>query len=338
MSEISFAGATYQGGAGESVLDVLLRQGAAVPYSCRKGSCLTCMLVATEGAVPEAAAEVLKPTEREQGLFLACQCPADRDLSVALPSQAAIYGRATVRGKVQLAPNVCRVRIRPANEIYYHSGQFINLQRADGLTRSYSLASVPSLDDDLEIHVRRLAGGEMSSWIFDSLKVGDEFDIQGPIGSSYYLPGRTERNMLLIGTGTGLAPLYGIARDALASGHRGAIALYHGSRDPKGVYLSDDLRRLTEEYTAFSYAPCISGDSAPDDCRRGRADELAFADHPDLSGWLVYLCGYPPMVHAAKKAAFMAGAALDDIHTDPFDLKDLRAEPRKDETERPDVW
>lgn len=338
MSEITFDGAAYQGGAAESVLDVLLRQGADVPYSCRKGTCLTCMMVATDGDVPDAANGALKPTERDQGLFLACQCPADRDLAVALPSRASLYGRATVRGKEQVAPDVIRVRIRPANDVYYHAGQFINLQRSDGLTRSYSLASVPKLDQDLELHVRRLPNGAMSGWIFDTLAVGDDLEIQGPLGSSYYLPGLTEQNMLLIGTGTGLAPLYGIARDALASGHRGAIALYHGSREPDGLYMRDELRRLADEHAIFSYFPCVSGDSAPQDVRRGRADVLALTDHPKLDGWLVYLCGYPPMVHATKKSAFLSGAALEDIHTDPFELKDLRAVPREDEVERPDVW
>jgi len=338
LSEITFAGAAYQGGAGESVLDVLLREGAEVPYSCRKGTCLTCVLVATEGDVPGEANQVLKPTEREQGLFLPCQCPADRDLAVELPGRATIFGRATVQDKAQVAPDVCCVRIRPANDLYYHAGQFINLQRADGLSRSYSLASVPSLDRDLELHVRRLAGGAMSGWIFDTLQVGDELDIQGPLGSSYYQPGRGEQNMLLIGTGTGLAPLYGIARDALASGHQGSIALYHGSREPDGIYLRDELCSLSAEYATFSYFPCISGDSAPQDFRRGRADVLALADHPKLEGWLVYLCGYPPMVHAAKKTAFLSGAALADIHTDPFDLKDLRTTPRDGEVEQPDVW
>ncbi len=178
----------------------------------------------------------------------------------------------------------------------------------------------------------------MSGWICDTLGLGDELDIQRPLGSSYYLPGRSGQNVRLIETGTGLAPLFGIARDALASGHQGPVALYHGSRGPDGIYLREELHRLSEAYATFSYFPCVSGDSVPQDFRAGRADVLALADHPRLDGWLVYLCGYPSMVHAAKKAAILAGASLDDIHTDPFDLKDLRAEPRDGGAERPDVW
>ncbi len=55
---------------------------------------------------------------------------------------------------------------------------------------------------------------------------------------------------------------------------------------------------------------------------------MAFSDLADLKGWRVFLCGYPPMVHSAKKLAYLAGAALDDILTDPFELRELRQTPR----------
>ncbi len=56
---------------------------------------------------------------------------------------------------------------------------------------------------------------------------------------------------------------------------------------------------------------------------------MAFADHADLKDWRVYLCGYPAMVHAARKTAYLAGAAMADIHADPFELMDKRAVPRE---------
>jgi len=64
------------------------------------------------------------------------------------------------------------------------------------------------------------------------------------------------------------------------------------------------------------------------DCRNGRAEDVALADHPDLSGWRVYLCGYPPMVNDARRRAFLAGAGMSDIYVDPFELRELRKKPR----------
>ena len=196
------------------------------------------------------------------------------------------------------------------------------------MTRSYSLASVPRLDRYLELHAKRLPGGVMSNWILDQLRQGDEVEIGGPNGASCYLSGRPAQSMLLVGNGTGLAPLYGIARAALRAGDAGPIHLYHGTRHVQNLYLDRELRAATSRHANFHYAGCLSGPDVPEGCRRGRAEARAFADHPDLSGWCVFLCGYPPMVEAARKAAYLAGTALADIHADPFELREQRRQPR----------
>jgi NAD(P)H-flavin reductase len=328
MPRIRFGGGGYDLRSGESVLDALLRQGADLAYSCRKGSCLTCMLRCTGGHVPPEAQGGLRETLRAQGYFLPCQASPAGDLDLAAPADADLYGRARLTEIERLAPAIVRIRLESATPLYYHPGQFINLRRGDGLARSYSLASVPRLEGYLEIHVKRLAGGAMSTWLNDKARVGDSVDIQGANGSGFYLPGRPDQPMLLIGNGSGLAPLYGIARDALHDGHRGEIRLYHGSRTAGGLYLRDALRALATRYGNFSYTPCVSGPQADAGDRAGRAETVAFGELPQLSGWRVFLCGYPPMVDAARQAAYLAGAKLADIHADAFELRDLRKAPR----------
>lgn len=312
---------------GETVLDGLLRNGLDVPYSCKKGTCLTCVARATDGTVPEAARAGLKDTLVALGYFLPCLCRPDADLRLEPARDSDLYGRATIDKVETLAPSTFRVLLRPATPLYYHAGQFVNLRRADGLVRSYSLASVPRHDPLLELHVRCLPGGAMSGWLRDTARPGHDVDLQGPNGSCFYLPGRPDQPMLLIGTGTGLAPLIGIARDALADGHGGAVTLYHGSRTPAGLYLGDDLRALEARYRNFRYVPCLSG---PGDARAraARADAAALADHGDLKGYRVFVCGVPDMVSAVRRAAYMAGTSLGDIHGDPFDLRDRRRQPR----------
>lgn len=328
MAAIAFDGATYDCGDDETVLDALLRQGVEIPYSCKLGVCLSCLLKAEPGQVPAAAQDGLRRTLCEQGYFLACQCQPERALAVSRGDESDVFGRAKVMGIERLAPRVCRVAIEPATPLYYRAGQFVNLRRDDGLTRSYSLASVPSLDSHLELHVKHLPGGRMSGWIFDGLAVGDSLDIQGPNGGCYYVPGRADQGLLLIGNGTGLAPLIGIARDALNDGHAGPIRLYHGTREEAGLYLRNVLDDMAVRHENFDYVPCLSGTPVAKGCREGRAESVAFSDHSELDGWRVFLCGYPPMVHSAKKLAYLAGAALEDILTDPFELLELRQTPR----------
>ena len=328
MAVVHFAGARYPREPAETVLEALLAGGAEVPYACRAGVCLACLMRVREGTVPAPAQAGLRETLKETGHFLPCVCRPEGDLMVAPVADAAVWGRAVVRAVAPLAPAMVRVTVEPATPLYYRAGQFIALRRADGLVRSYSLASVPRLDRGLQIHVRRLPGGVMSNWVHDRLAPGEALDIQGPNGASFYVEGRPDQPMLLIATGSGLGALFAIARDALASGHRGEIRLYHGSRHPGGLYLRKAQATIAACHPNFIPVACVSGAAVPAGARAGRADAAAFADRPELAGWRVHLCGNPAMVAAARKRAYLAGARLDDIDADPFVLKDLRRRPR----------
>lgn len=323
MAEIRFGRTVFDCEPSETVLDALRRQGLDLAYSCAKGVCQTCMLRAAQGTVPPESQATLKDTLRAQGYFLPCICVPQNDLVVDPPLDDGAFEPTTVTELEPMAPDVRRLRLRPARPFSYRAGQFIHLRRWDGLLRSYSLASVPGLDRDLEVHVKRMPEGRMSTWIFEQLRTGDEIDVRGPNGSCFYLPGDPEQPILLIGTGTGLAPLMGIARDALDQGHVAPIHLYHGTRHPEGLYEKLELEWRAAQHEKFNYLPCLSGPVGAEGCRAGRAEDVALADHGDLTGWRVFLCGCAPMVNAVRKRAYLAGAALADIHADPFELSEV---------------
>ncbi|NIR60299.1 MAG: 2Fe-2S iron-sulfur cluster binding domain-containing protein [Gammaproteobacteria bacterium] len=320
MPELHFEGETYECRSGETVLDALLRCGVNLPFSCRNGICQVCLHRCTRGVVPEQARPGLRPTLRAQGYFLPCKCIPEGDMEIAPPREADLFSPAVVYEKTLLAPDVCRLLVEPATALYYHAGQFVNLRRADGLTRSYSLASVPQEDYFLEFHVKRIPGGVMSTWIFDELRKGEELEIHGPHGSGYYVGGCEGQDLLLIATGTGLAPLIGVARDALQSGHRGRIHLYHGSHAAQGLYLNERLLELAMQYPSFRYTGCVSGPDVPPGHVSGRVHKAAFGLHEDLRGWRVYLAGLPQMVRAAEARAARLGADPSAIHADPFEF------------------
>jgi len=123
---------------------------------------------------------------------------------------------------------------------------------------------------------------------------------------------------LLIGTGTGLAPLAGIIADALAHQHSGLIHLFHGSQYAGGLYLVEAMRQLASQHENVNYTACVSRAPAPEGFAQGRANELALETYPDLKGWRVYLCGHPDMVKITQQRAFLAGAKMRDIYADAF--------------------
>ena len=320
MAKVHFDGHSYACGAQQSVLDVLTAHGAPIPSSCRNGICQTCLMQAVDSVPPIQSQSGLKDTLKQQNYFLACACYPESDLGVALPNQIHTRARAIVQGIDVLNSNIVRVRLHCPVPFDYRPGQYINLFRDATLLRSYSLASVPGSDADLHLHVRRLPQGRVSGWVHDELRAGDKVDISTAMGASFYVPGNDEQGLLLIGTGCGLAPLYGILRDALQREHCGPIKLYHGSRSAQELYLVDELRELAAHHGNFIYTPCVSGAGVPPGFASGRATSVALNDTPNLTGWRAYLCGHPDMVKTSKKQIFLAGVSMQDIYADPFVL------------------
>ncbi len=321
MTKITYSEQTFDCQSDESVLECLSRHGVELSSSCRAGVCQTCLVKSTEGTPPVEAQAGLKPQLQKQGYFLACICKPEQDLSFANPDDSAQPQiAATVVSKTRFNDKIIRLRLKPKSEFDFQPGQFLNIHREDSLVRSYSIASLPQ-EGYLELHVELVENGKMSSWLHNQVAMGGNINIDGPHGDCFYIHDNPDQKLLLVGTGTGLAPLWGIARDALNSGHKGEIHLFHGSHSTDKIYLIDELKQLAKQYSNFFYTPCISGEHI-DGFSAGRANEIALREIPKLDGWRVYLCGHPEMVNSTKKKAFLAGASLNDIHADAFTHSD----------------
>lgn len=320
MTRISYQQQSFELESGQSVLECLEGHGVPVPYSCRAGACQTCLMRAVAGTPPADAQVGLKDSLKLSGHFLACLCQPSEDLTAALPDDAHLSTHAIVRKLELLNHEIMLVELECQELLYYRAGQFINLVHDSVHVRSYSIASVPRLDKHIQLHVRRLPQGRVSGWIHEELQIGQKVEIRGPSGDCIYVPGKPEQPLLLVGTGSGLAPLYGILRDALDLGHSGPIRLFHGSRDLHGLYLVDELRELERHFPNFSYYPCLSGAEVPEGFTAGRVHEAALRETPNLKGWRVYLCGHPEMVKVTRKKAFLAGASMQEIHADAFNV------------------
>lgn len=317
MATVKFEAQNLELAEGESVLECLERSGHPIPNSCRSGVCHSCLMRATAGELPPAAQKGLKDSHRVQGYFLSCCCYPDTDLSAARVDADSMRIGARLLHKEALNERVLRVVLEAKEPLDYFPGQFVNFARADGLVRSFSLASVPALDDGLEFHVALVPGGKMSGWLHHEALPGDQLDLMGPLGNCFYVAGNPEQSLLLLGTGTGLAPLYAIARDALHQGHTGAIHLFHGVLVAADRYLVDALTALAHDHANFFYHPCVR-DEAGAEWVQADVDAHALEVIPNLKGWKVYLCGNPALVRQVQRKAFLAGASMQDIYADAF--------------------
>ena len=319
MTRIKFGKQTFETENNETVLNTLLRNNMQVPYGCKAGVCQCCLMRSLDNVPPEKSQVGLKDNQQKQNYFLACLCEPENDMTVALPNNEISWLEAEVIEKTDLSTNVILLKIKSKEPLAFFAGQFVNLRRDDGVIRSYSIANIHNAEHELEFHIRILPNGKFSRWVADELTVGMLLSFSHAQGDCHYVEGKIEQSLLLIGTGTGLAPLYGIIRDALSTHkHQGEIHLFHGSRDASGLYLEEKLTALTQKYPNFHYTPCLSGEVNDEKYTKGRANEIALQAFPKLDGWRVYLCGQPEMVLHSKRAAYLQGASLKEIYVDAF--------------------
>lgn len=322
MIEIKFREQNFLLEEGESVLNGLLRHGAALPHGCKAGVCQSCLLVADKGTIPAAAQAGLKTTQKQLGCFLSCQCVPLESLDVRPADQAMQGKQAKVFAKDLISGDVLRLRLESV--LNYQAGQFLNIRhfvdkQGVPIVRSYSIASIPSLDKFIELHIKVLENGFFSQWALHHLSAGDELQLQGPLGECFYTSGLPEQPLLLVGIGTGLAPLYGIARDALSKAHYGPINLILGARHSKGFYLHDELVSLQQDHPNFNvkFLSLDSGSLAVEGTG-GDIYQYVKKHFSSLKGTAVYVCGAASFVHKMKRQAFLSGASMRDIHADAF--------------------
>jgi NAD(P)H-flavin reductase/ferredoxin len=314
----------------ETVLEGLERQGWTLPAFCRQGVCQCCRMKAKSGPVPPAAQKGLKEGQRLQSLFLACVCRPAQDQHLELERHGSSEEFASRVERVeQLTEQVLRVSLAPPSGLVHRAGQYLQLVRpSDGLMRPYSIASLPGAA--LELHVALMPGGAMSGWLRGA--VGEPVTVRGPFGDCFYFEGEPERPLCLAGNGTGLAPLLGVLRAALAAGHRGPLRLYHGSLRPEGLYLWQELRALAQQAPQLKLiGSLLQGPSELDTSLAERcalrlmALDQAVLQDGVLSDERVYLCGNPELVRKLQRKLYLAGVPLARIHADPFVGPPLRS-------------
>lgn len=316
---------------GQSILDASLRAGVWMPNSCNQGTCGTCKLRVVSGDVDhrKSPIDTLTDDERASGLALACQARLRSDAVVE--STGAAGGRtthplrdlvATVLEVEQVARDTLRLRLGLPEPLAFDPGQYVELVvPGTGERRQYSLANTASEDKALELHVRLVPGGTATEgWIFDTLAVGDQVEVTGPLGD-FVLPTEDDGGpMVLIGGGTGLAPLLGLARTVLTADPERAVLLYHGVRGAADLYDLELLAELDQTFPGFSFVPVLSHESPPagEAHRTGFPTDLFIDDVTSARGWSGWLCGPPAMVEAGVKAFKRRRMAPRMIHREKF--------------------
>ncbi len=294
----------------QPLLDAFLRGSVWMPNSCNQGTCGTCKLRVVSGEVDHGLSpeHTLTRAEREQGFALACQATPCSDTVVERLDTApagTVHALRDVVGTVSAIEDVARdtrrVLVTLDSPLEFSAGQYVEL-RVPGTDhrRQYSMANTPGESKQLEFHIRRQPGGVATDgWVFGTLSVGERVEMAGPLGD-FRLDPEDEGPMILLGGGTGLAPLKSMVRQALTSAPDRAIHLYHGVREESDLYDVDLFQEWERAHPGFRYVPCLSDQSWSG--RSGYVTDAFVEDFDTCRGYSGYLCGPPAMVDAGVKA------------------------------------
>ena len=313
---------------GATILEAALDAGFNLPYGCKNGACGSCKGKVLSGQIDHGTAQddALPAAERTSGMALFCCAKPLSDLSLEVREVSAAKDipvkilPCRVQEITRAADDVMIIKLKlPTNErLQFLAGQYIEFLLADNKRRAFSLANAPHADDLLEIHVRRVSGGNFTEHVFTTMKVKDIMRIEGPLGS-FFLREDSDKPIILVAGGTGFAPIKGLVEHALHTGSKRPMKLYWGSRDRAGLYMNTLAEAWAKE-SGISYIPVLSDPTPADNWtgRTGFVHEAVMADHPNLSGFQVYTCGAPVMCEVASRDFCARGLPPEEFFADMF--------------------
>lgn len=225
-----------------------------------------------------------------------------------------------------------RLRQPPDEAMAYQEGQFLSVILPDGDARSYSMAARKSDEGVIDLHIRLHGDGKFSKILTNQLKAGDSLQLVGPFGDCYLRPRfSADSPVIMLATGTGIAPLKAMIEKWLETAAEGPLSLYWGGMTTDDLYLMDHFSALAERVKAFRFIPVLATGDETWRGRRGFVQDIAAIDYPDMSGSHVYACGSPAMVNGARTMLpEICRLSADCFFSDSFEVSSAVSSPSGD--------
>jgi len=198
------------------------------------------------------------------------------------------------------------------------------------VTRAYSIANRPEDKGKLVFNIRLavppagretdLPAGVVSSYLF-ALKPGDALDVSGPFGEFHAQP--TEREMIFIGGGVGMAPLRAMVHEQIGQGSKRKMSYFYGARSAQDLFYREEFEAIAKKHKNFTWTPALS-EPAPGDRWTGATGFIhdtvrtALQKHPAPEDCEYYLCGPPVMISAVLAMLQRLGVERQSIYNDDF--------------------
>jgi propane monooxygenase reductase component len=319
----------------ETVLNAAFRQGVSLTHGCREGQCSACKSFLLDGDIEmeRYSTFALPEYESDEGYVLLCRCHAYSDLEVELINYDEDILRlgipietfqTTIEEIEPLTHDIRRLVLKPVaseKKLRFNAGQYASI-RIPGTEeyRAYSMANTPRNIDYLEFIIKVFPGGRFSGLLDGGFTIGQTVEIKGPYGV-FMLREKTDSDIICIGGGSGMAPLWSLLNDMAERGIKRRATYYYGARTRKDLFYLDHLKQLAERLPGFRFVPALSM-ATPEDEWDGETGFITDVLDRDLKAGQMhtqaYLCGPPPMIDAAIPVLIRKGISEDRIFFDKF--------------------
>ncbi len=302
-----------------------------------RGVRLACQVAVRDGLHIEIPDEVLLARRMDCTVSLTRNVTTlIREIKLDIPTGESFTFRAGGYIQVECPPYSARFRDFDIASEYRSEWDRLDLWRyvagTDRVTtRAYSLANHPG-EPGIMLNVRialpppsaasSVPPGIVSSYLFN-LRQGDQVRVSGPFGAMH--AGETNREMIFVGGGVGMAPLRSLILDQLlGSGTRRSISFWYGARSRRELFYVDQFNALAATHPNFHWTVALS-EPLPDDVWSGPTGfihevlyEHLLKDHPKPDECEYYLCGPPIMINATVRMLDDLGVSQENILFDDF--------------------
>jgi NAD(P)H-flavin reductase/hemoglobin-like flavoprotein len=216
--------------------------------------------------------------------------------------------------------DVAVLHVRPNYRLDYLPGQSIAVEchLRPRLWRFLSPANTPRPDGTIELHVRHVPGGPVSTALVQAVRVGDVLRLGAAVGQGLTLPPDADRDLLLIAGGTGLAPLKALIEQVAGEKGQRKVHLVMGARTERDLYDVKAMAQLSYEWSWLTVVPAISDDPLAS-YETGTAVDVALR-YGDWRERDIYVCGSGEMVAGTVERLVESGIGTERIRFESFQL------------------
>ncbi len=228
--------------------------------------------------------------------------------------------KAVLRDWTDLAPGVrdFEFEVPAVDQLAYIPGQFVSFSADIGgkrITRAYSVSSPPS-GNRFRLCLNRVPDGHLSPMLFEAAP-GAEIDMQGPLGT--FTIRDPARDMIMVATGTGVAPFRAMIEHHLAMDGGGRITLLLGVRHEANLLYRATFEALARDHAKFVFVPTVSRPGPDWAGRVGHVQPHLMEMVRDRRDLHIYACGMKAMVDDVRTRLKEAGFDRRQIIVEKYD-------------------